>query len=349
MNTPSFYIRHTLHILLLAVSLVTIWADTLADNRTFSIRLENDIFAHSDGDYTSGMELLWSQAYRVDAEGDTNSHECLQRLAATTLLGRDRYASLGNSFSVGQKMFTPQDLRATELVVSDRPYAGWSYISFAAHGRNGKRLDSIGLTLGIVGPSSYAEFLQRSIHELLDNKIPSGWDNQLKDEVGLNLLFLQEKRIWHRPMSTEFEMELVSSKQIVLGSVDTSASYGWRWKIGHHLTDDFNTGKISHADPGFLPERYFDETGSVYHTPPYLFLSVEATESYVDRNLFLDGNNFQSSHRVEKESWVSEVSLGFTYGNNNFRAHFLYTYRGKEFTTQNGGAGYGTITFSYRI
>ena len=68
------------------------------------------------------------------------------------------------SFILGQNIFTPEDITNPNLIVNDRPYAGWLYVGIGLIKRhNSGRIavfDTLELDLGIVGPESFAEDIQ---------------------------------------------------------------------------------------------------------------------------------------------------------------------------------------------
>jgi hypothetical protein len=44
------------------------------------------------------------------------------------------------------------------------------------------------LTVGVVGPASFAEQTQKRIHEIVNADEPRGWNTQLKNEPGVSSL-----------------------------------------------------------------------------------------------------------------------------------------------------------------
>ena len=77
-------------------------------------------------------------------------------------------------------MFTPEDLTRTDLIRDDRPYAGWLFGSFGlVLGPNGEqkvgsvafdRIETLQLTLGVVGPASGADRTQKFVTASLMRK-----------------------------------------------------------------------------------------------------------------------------------------------------------------------------------
>ena len=99
------------------------------------------------------------------------------------------------SITVGQNIYTPADITNTQLIKDDRPYAGWLYMGFGVVANQGSsRYDKIELDIGMIGPQSYAGYVQRTWHRLLDLEKPNGWENQLKNEPGIVLFYEQAQR-----------------------------------------------------------------------------------------------------------------------------------------------------------
>jgi lipid A 3-O-deacylase len=71
-------------------------------------------------------------------------------------------------------------------------------------------------------------------------------------------------------------------------------------------------------------------------------------ERLVFRDIFLDGNTFVSSHRVDKEPLVGDVQLGFVYMFGDIRFAFSKLFRTHEFKTQTASESYGAINLSFR-
>ncbi len=69
------------------------------------------------------------------------------------------------TLSLGQKIYTPDDIEEKELIEDDRPYAGYTFFGIGVNSRTGRRLDSFELNVGLVGPDSYARDIQKTVHE----------------------------------------------------------------------------------------------------------------------------------------------------------------------------------------
>jgi len=65
------------------------------------------------------------------------------------------------------------------------------------------------------------------------------------------------------------------------------------------------------------------------------------------RDIFLDGNTFHDSHRVDKKNYVADFMGGIGFVFNRFKASYAYVFRTKQFDTQEKALVFGTFTFSF--
>ncbi len=142
-------------------------------NRYFILRFDNDILAEADYYYTNGISI-------------GVIHPAIQHFAINrSLPGLGRHAIMYNGITLNHKMFTPRNPEATEIDINDRPFAGALFVEFFKISLlPDKKLKLyVGLRLGMIGKSSLAANLQRSIHHL----DPTGWQFQIADDLILNL------------------------------------------------------------------------------------------------------------------------------------------------------------------
>jgi lipid A 3-O-deacylase len=161
-----------------------------SDKGIFSVQFENDIFGNTDQHFTHGTRLSW-----MSPEDDVPDWV---RDAASYVPLFDAGASKRIVYSLGQTIMTPDDLSQSALIVDDRPYAGWLFAGIGLVSVRNDRLDNLELDIGIIGPDSGAEAVQKTWHRWFGFQRPNGWDNQLKDEPGLMLTFERNWRRWAR-------------------------------------------------------------------------------------------------------------------------------------------------------
>jgi hypothetical protein len=146
------------------------------DNRwAQSIFFENDLFNGTDSNYTNGIKYsLISPDLSPHAKQGHFPRKVLEMVHKVPFV-RDSSPEYSHKaeFSLGQNMYTPSDTSRSDLIVDDRPYAGWSYVGLAYHRKTEFEehldfVDSLEIQMGMVGPLSYAEEAQTLVHELRD-------------------------------------------------------------------------------------------------------------------------------------------------------------------------------------
>src|SRR5690606_2866614 len=89
--------------------------------------------------------------------------------------------------SVSHRMFTPQDLSATERVPGDLSYSGQLVVNVSLVTHATDAFKAWSLHLGGVGPWTGAESMQRRVHRWIDSEAPQGWAHQAENEFLLAL------------------------------------------------------------------------------------------------------------------------------------------------------------------
>ena len=210
------------------------------------------------------------------------------------------------SISLGQNIFTPEDTDAEELIVDQRPYAGYLYFAFGFHSKKGNRKDIWEIGLGVVGPASQAEQAQNIVHDIIGSDRANGWDNQIKDELTLEVICESKWRLLHSELGRGFGYDFIPHLGGAVGNVAIYANTGAELRFGWNLPENF----------GSCPIRPGCETGAAFGTQQdttfrrsrfsvQLFTAVDGMA--VLHNIFLDGNTFKDSHSVDKENFVADL------------------------------------------
>lgn len=304
----------------------------------WSVQLENDVFANSgDRYYTHGTQISYLHEIVPDS-GLIDTAEILpfyQRGPVTNAVNH----------TLGQKIFTPNDIKSTELVEDDRPYAGYLYYNLSLLSRVTRNSfydygNIVGLTIGVVGPSAGAEQVQGWYHDTIGIDTPAGWEHQLDDEPVLGISY---SRIWSIVMPTTGPFEFGVSPHVtgVLGNAYTYAAGGVMFRFGTHLRGDLSPPNIS---PGFPGASFFDTANS---SNWYFFAGHESR--MMARNIFLDGNTFSDSHSVRKELLVGDYQFGFAVHAGSWRIAISNMIRTKEYDTQDKNTQYGAVNLSMAL
>lgn len=327
MTQKCFYIT------LLALMLYPAYAQE-SEPGFWSLQLENDLWGSNDDRfYTHGTKV--SFAFR------DSPPNFLQSVADNLAFYQQGERAI-HGYEIGQAIFTPEDINKSRLIEDDRPYAGWLYFNtgfghvFEDRGDR-EKINLFLLTIGIVGPNSFSEDTQESIHSLFDATDPRGWDNQLQDELGLNASYLRKwRRIYN--FDEHRQTEVSYHANITLGNVYSYIAAGIVLRYGTHLKADIGPPNILPGFPGapaFNPNRQSNW---------YLFAGIEARA--IARNIFLDGNTFRDSPSVEKKPLVADIQVGIAYHFSDMRISFTQMFRSKEFEGQEENVQFGAINLT---
>jgi lipid A 3-O-deacylase len=292
---------------------------------------ENDFVHGTDRWYTQGAKIAYLQADNHIPRWTERLLESIPVLGFTT--GAERIG-----YELGQSMFTPADTHASELLVDDRPYAGWLYTGLILQRRGAGAggyltLENFQLDAGIIGPESFADQVQTWYH----HQAPAGWDNQLEDEPGLALKY---GRAWLIPLPSaqERSFDVLPHAGLSVGNVDTSFRAGTTLRVGWNLPEDFGVQPI---DSLFTTEGGRSSTRAGRRWGFYAFSGVEGRA--VLYTVFLDGNTFRDSHHVDKEPWVGEWRSGLVLVLDRVELAYAHCFRTREFEGQPEGQVFGSF------
>ena len=246
------------------------------------------------------------------------------------------------SVAIGQHIYTPEDISTPAVIPDDRPYAGWLYSSLAIasirldhdEGRRRDTKSEVKLQLGVVGPASRAEEIQKWTHDLLNDEEPMGWDNQLSNELGIILSARRDFRLLFGKIGG-WEYDSIGHMSTSLGNVLTQLTTGNMVRFGPSVSRDW-PGKIIQPEALLLGEGNFD-----YH----FFMGVDGR--LVVHDIFLDGNTFEDSHSVDKEPLVADFFAGISTKWRNTDVTLSMVHRTEEFETEPDNNVFGAISVRF--
>jgi lipid A 3-O-deacylase len=297
----------------------------------FVVDIENDWFAGTDRYYTGGQRLTW-------VKPADHGPDWARRLATAIPFGRQD-ALVGVTLSIGQNAYTP----AARLLVppdpEDRPYAGWLYLTAGVDALTERRLDRLQLTVGVVGPASGVDRIQRAIHKVTGPAWPRGWDHQLRNEP---TLMLNYERKWHALAGTvghDWEADFAPHAGASVGTPFTFLNAGAMIRVGRDLPMDYGPPRIQPGPPG---SGLFDSRPGMRG---YAFAGVDAR--LIGHDLFLDGNTWRDSPSVDKKRWVGDLYLGIALAFEHVRISYVHVLRTREFRTQASRQRFGSLSISW--
>ena len=318
---------------LLSVASAPAYAQDGTEKGTLSFLFENDLFFNADHDYTNGVELTYTTAPQDTPAWAVRVANWLPLFSAGAEV-RTRYA-------LGQSMFTPNDLSLTNPPQTARPYAGFLYGAFGLVGDTGTHLDQLQVTLGIVGPDSLAEQSQTWIHANIRGHKPMGWDTQLHNEPALVIQYQRSIKLIEPQSVLGLILDAEPYYGIAVGNVYDYVNVGAMARLGFNLPRDYGPQRIAPSLPG---SNFFEPSGAL---GAYVFAGVDGRA--IARNLFLDGNSFQSSRHVDKMNLVGDFEFGAAIIFDRVRLSFTHVIRSREYRTQSKAAQFGAVDLSFRF
>jgi len=289
-----------------------------------SLQIENDLFAGQDRNYTSGLRIAYATPV-----GPSHPLESWVR-ALPLFEGR-----LSVTYSLGQMLFTPIEISATQPIPNDIPYAGYLYAGFGLESEiqreDGRRiLVNVELQLGIVGPSALGEQTQHAAHHITGSPRPNGWANQLPDQPTLNVFYDRVWSGWYETRIGEagsgYNVDLSPYVGVALGNVYTYAGGGATLRFGPNLPAGLGPRSLRPGPPGS------DSYKPTPDTRWYLFLGLEGRA--VARNIFLDGNSSTDSPSLDKNALVGELRAGVNVTFGRYRLGYAQVFRTRQFRGQ---------------
>ena len=317
-------------------------ARELADETaSFNLTEENDsIGSSSDKHYSQGLRLSF-------ASGATQSGARASITDRLLLLDKsaESTSAYRYSVSVGQSIFTPANILTATPDPHDRPYAGWLYVGTALYRETPKVLDRAEATLGLIGPGAGGGVVQNNWHYvsrdfLGGGRNAHGWNAQLSNEPGL---VLSQERKWRVPANLgTLEADVLPEVNGSIGNIFTYGAIGFLARAGQHISVDWGPPRVQPAVSGtdFVDRSRLGGQWLAW----YIFAGAEGR--LVARNIFLDGNSFQTSPSVHKEPFVADFTAGITGVTAFGRATLSYVRRTDEFKSQRGEDQFLSITIA---
>src|SRR5262245_25099076 len=304
------------------------------DHGSFNFLWENDAIAGTDHHYTNGFELSYLSVQDHLWDWFRKGSDVLPGVSS-----KDDHLRVGLSF--GQSIFTPDDTDATEPLPDQRPYAGWLYVGVAVVANHDHQLDTWVMNLGVVGPSAQGEEVQNRFHDLIRSRHSYGWDNQLEDEFGYQLLYEHRWRNIGKRRLGLVDVDFSPHLGFSLGNVAAYGNAGITLRLGRDLEDDFGVPRIRPSLPGsgfFEPRDGFGW---------YVFAGVDAR--IVGTNIFLDGEASTYDVSIDKETFVYDGQTGLAVIWRKFRFAYTYVIRSHEYKGQEQPDRFGSVGMTYRF
>ncbi|NNG02589.1 MAG: lipid A deacylase LpxR family protein [Inquilinus sp.] len=306
------------------------------DDSFLTFTSENDLYGGgTDKNYTNGARVTW---FDLGAEPPRLA-EWLDRIVPSFRINE----TTSVYYSLGQNLYTPEDITAAVPDPNDRPYAAFLYGSAGLTSVTDDHIDTIEFTLGVVGPWALGEPTQKAVHEWIGSPDPAGWDNQLENEPGIILSF---QRSWPEAYAASPDplyFRAIPHAGATLGNVYTYANVGLTLQLTP-AADRWQAQPLR-VRPSIPGSGFFAPPSDTWSWA--LFAGVEGRA--VGRNIFLDGNTFEDSPSVDKRPFVADASAGLAFTLGTTRLSYTVNWRSREFDGQDEPSIFGAVGLGFRF
>jgi hypothetical protein len=283
----------------------------------------NDIVGDTDQQFTNGFEI----GAQIPKEAlKDNVVAAIYTIPSLRISPNDprEFKSLRVSFK--NEMYTPEDIRESEIIKNDNPYGGVTSVIVTRVYEKEKRQIREGIEIGVSGKWSGSGDLQKFVHDDLGfGAHPAGWRHQIGAEPVVNYYYEREVAGNKKEL---FKLEFLNSDgQIIrLGNKHVDAEAYKSLKYGYNV-----------PIPGIESNDY----SLYFESRPY----VRA----VGHNIYYDGAVFKDNVHTVNSNWlVGGISNGVVFEKDDYSIRFDYHMQSPEFGESNHIHKYGVMTLGVK-
>lgn len=286
---------------------------------------DNDLYTSPINDqyYTAGLEIFYR--YLSDKTSDK--------------LAKKIY-----DIRAGQYIYNPQSVRAEDINVNDRPFAGYLFGEFGInYFYTNESVLKLNLQGGVVGPEAGAEAVQKGLHKLVGYPTVRGWQHQITTTAAAQLGVYYSHKILGERFKEKVDFHLLG--EVNMGTIWNSASVGGMMRISLKdlLKPMYNSA---------LHNAVLNRDKESYKVHRELLLYLNPNVQYMQYDATIEGSHFNDTspvtYRLIPFRFNAEVGIKYRY--NNWNYSYSFNYRGKELSNNViTGFYYGSILVSYLL
>lgn len=314
--------RHTSFIFILCLAFQFEGQSQKPFTKEIGIYTDNDAYSnlYNDGYYTNGFTLFYK--YLPQDQKNTFPKKIIE-------------------WNLGIKMYTPKNGDAPTIEEQDRPFAG--HLNGSAimnYFYENESFMKLGISLGIIGPSSGGGKIQSIFHKFFGIYDVDGWDYQIHDMLALNANFQYSKKLF-RFCGERIDIQALTD--INLGTIRTNAGIGFlnRFSI-NPLNKIYNSGIYgSLIDSKPLKKSLRTPEFFVFVKPMIYYRIYDAT---IQGSMF----NNRSPVTFDIEPILYSIETGIIFQMYRVNIKYSVTFNSVEvLNSQVYGQTFGTIDISY--
>ena len=306
------------------------------DATWFTVVWENDFIVNDDSGYTNGLSFSWGYGPYQEFSQD-KLPGWIYAMARHLPGSNNPRKTHAVGYQVGQDMYTPADIKTEDLIEDDRPYAGLLLWSVNLHSFDQTIADRYRLTLGLVGPLSGAEQVQKAIHTVIGVNQPQGWEHQLGNEPVFKVSLERLMRLHVGKFIGDTEYDIIGLSAIDAGTLRSEMGAGFGFRFGKELARSFPTASA-------LPGRNINPLSGSLKREWHAFLNVYGR--YVFNDITIDGNTFKDSHSVTLKNEQALLALGAAYNAATWGVLLSIQSSTQPFEEKDENTPFGTFSFT---
>lgn len=254
---------------------------------SWQLGFHNDAVANNDGNYSNALFLNYT-----DQVGG--------------IIGSNFV--FAHSLHIGQKIWTPSDIKISTPQKNERPYAGLSFAEISGFAFTEDTSYRASAMLGVVGEQSKARSLQTEMHRFLDVNKPLGWDNQIENATVFQFT-VETDLLLSRVNTLVGESDLSLFGRLSAGNYQSDAAIGYTFRWGGDLGANFNNLNLHpYRMNGILLTS--DGPGIIF------YVTTEAFYRFND--ITIEGDKPDTVPDVTLKNIQGSIASGIFYYYNNF-------------------------------
>lgn len=297
----------------------------------FHFQIENDqAFFGEDGDYSNGIILGW-ESDPIFAHGKLDS---VLGQWQKHLLFPLSHAKKAWGLKVSQRMWTPDEVKITEPLPNERPYAGFLELEHHTALYRSDIAQKNWLSIGIIGPASGTEKSQEVIHNLLSVSEQEGWNYQVENKMTFQLAYEIDYLLLRNAAPFDSQWEISTFSHNTLGNFRSELNVGLTLRLGMALDKSFGRLSSHFGHVGNELSQVKSHSISFYTR---MQVGYRFNDSTIDGNVPYDS-------QVELNHQRASAVMGATYYYPGFSVTLSYDFYNKDYLTDSKEwHGYGLL------
>lgn len=293
----------TVNVIALCLAIIINFSVTAQEYNSGSIsfNIDNDGLLGSDRGYSNGIFFKYHSDSVVNLENF--SPIAIQKVAK--LLPLQQNTDKGWGVSLGQQIWTPDDISSKIELENDRPYAGLLFVKALVFESSDNMANKYSFMFGLVGSNALAEESQKAIHSLIGSKKPMGWQRQIENQKVYNFSYETQALLLREQVWNKQDCDVSFIGRVNIGNFQNEIAVGGAIRWGRVLNESF-------ASVGLAPGNYIDVSVlSQSKSGQFSYLALEGRYRFDD--ITIDGARPEHVFNVNTQHWQSTLSSGFVF------------------------------------